>query len=126
MRLLLDTHVLLWWLDDAALLPSEARRLIADPENTIFVSVASLWEIRIKQSLGKLVMPEAFDQVLQESGFEMLSIDARHANAVVTLPLHHRDPFDRMLLAQAREENLLLLTSDRGLEPYGNPVRIVC
>lgn len=125
MRLLLDTHLLLWWLDDSPLLPDEAHRLIENPENTIFVSVASLWEIRIKQSLGKLVLPAAFQQVLRESGFELLSIDARHTEALAGLPLHHRDPFDRMLLAQAREEDLLLLSADAGLRPYGHPVRLV-
>ncbi|MFN7921544.1 MAG: type II toxin-antitoxin system VapC family toxin [Bryobacteraceae bacterium] len=124
MRFLLDTHILLWWLDDSKALPAEARRLIADPENAIFVSAASIWEISIKQSLGKLDLPNRFDEVLAQSDFEPLPVRAEHARATRELPLIHRDPFDRMLVAQARVEGLTLLTADPAVARYGALVRL--
>ena len=122
MKLLLDTHVLLWWLDDSPRLPSPMRELIADPERTVLISTATLWEIRIKQNLGRLVLPPQFDAAIDEGGFLWLPVSRKHADATSELPLHHRDPFDRMLVAQARCEQLTLLTVDARLSAYGKNV----
>jgi PIN domain nuclease of toxin-antitoxin system len=119
-KFLLDTHILLWWLDDNPLLPESLRKLIRDPENTIFVSVVVLWEIWLKQSLGKLTLPSNFKEVLDLEGFENLPLTARQASTVANLPWHHRDPFDRMLVAQAQVERLTLLTVDEHLPAYGS------
>jgi PIN domain nuclease of toxin-antitoxin system len=122
MKLLLDTHVLLWWLEDSPRLPPQMRELIADPERTVFISTASTWEIRIKQKLGKLDLPAEFDAALDASEFHWLPISRAHADATVHLPFHHRDPFDRMLICQARCESLTLLTVDERLAAYGKNV----
>jgi PIN domain nuclease of toxin-antitoxin system len=111
-KLLLDTHVLVWWLEDARALGRRGRRLIAEPENAIFVSSVSIWELRIKQAIGKIVLPDTFEAELANEGFESLSMTATHAHAVKDLPMYHRDPFDRMLIAQARCDDLVLLTHD--------------
>ena len=124
MRLLLDTHILLWWLANDASLPETAAAQIRDPETVIFVSAVSLWEIWLKHSLGKLELPADFEQILAEEGFENLSLSGEHARGVALLPWHHRDPFDRMLVAQARVENLRLLTADSALSAYGDFVLI--
>jgi PIN domain nuclease of toxin-antitoxin system len=121
-RVLLDTHVLLWWLEGSAQLPGSARALIADPENTIFVSAVSMWEIWLKQSLGKLRLSDGFEDALAAESFENLPLSAAHAREVARLPWLHRDPFDRMLLAQARVAGLRLLTSDEALAAYSEPV----
>ena len=122
MKLLLDTHVLLWWLDDSLRLPPQMRELIADPERTVFISAATAWEIRIKQKLGKLDLPADFDAALDTSEFHWLSISRVHADATAHLPFHHRDPFDRILIAQAQCESLILLTVDKRLAAYGKNV----
>jgi len=122
MKLLLDTHVLLWWLDDSPRLPHQMRELIADPEQTVFISTATVWEIRIKQSLGKLDLPTDFDAALDASDFNWLGISRLHADATAHLPFHHRDPFDRMLIAQAQCESLILLTVDERMAVYGKNV----
>jgi len=119
MNLLLDTHVLLWWLDDHPALQPRAREAIAEGSNLAFVSAASVWEIRIKQSLGKLEIPLDFREVLEAQPFHFLDITAEHAHAVGDLPRHHRDPFDRMLIAQATVERLTVVTSDDRFEAYG-------
>jgi PIN domain nuclease of toxin-antitoxin system len=119
LRLLLDTHIILWWLGDDPLLSQSVAALIRESENIIFVSAASLWEIWLKQSLGKLELPEEFEDVLAAESFESLPLTAAHTREVARLPWHHRDPFDRMLLAQARVENLTLLTADSALAAYG-------
>ena len=125
MKLLLDTHLLLWWLDASPSLPAQARTLIGDPENTVFLSAVSLWEIWLKQSLGKLRLPPVFEQCLAREAFEALPLTASHARQVALLPWHHRDPFDRMLVAQALAERLVLLTADEALAAYGECVRLV-
>lgn len=121
----MDTHLLLWWLADLRSLSSSARTLIADPDNTIFVSAVSVWEIWLKESLGKLRLPSDFEVRLEAEPFENLPLTATHARQVALLPWHHRDPFDRMLVAQARAEKLELLTADRLLSAYGAAVRVV-
>jgi PIN domain nuclease of toxin-antitoxin system len=122
MNLLLDTHVLLWWLDANPTLSEKAKSAVADGNNLVFVSAAVIWEIRIKQALGKLVIPANFRRVLDRQPFEMLSISAEHAHAVGDLPPHHRDPFDRMLVAQAIVERLTIVTRDTAIEEYKIPV----
>ncbi len=102
-----------------------ARDIIAAPENIIFVSAVSLWEIWLKQSLGKIALPPDFAGRLAEEQFESLPLTAAHTRGVAALPWHHRDPFDRMLLAQARAERLVFLTADLALTAYGAPARIV-
>ena len=125
MRILLDTHLLLWWLAGSSSLSDEARRLIGDPDNTVFVSAVSLWEIWLKESLGKLRLPKDFEERLAAESFESLPLTATQARQVALLPWHHRDPFDRMLVAQARAENLILLTGDDVVSAYGEFVRLV-
>ena len=124
MKLLLDTHLILWWLMDSPSLSAAARALISDPANTIFISAVSLWEIWLKESLGKLRLPPAFDESLAAQSFESLPLTAAQARRVALLPWHHRDPFDRMLVAQAQAEGLTLLTADPALGPYGDFVRM--
>ena len=108
MNLLLDTHVLLWWLDDNPDLSRRARTAIADGNNLVFVSAAVIWEIQIKHALGKLKIPTNFRNVLEQQAFELLDVTVEHAYAVGKLPLYHRDPFDRILVAQAKLENMIL------------------
>lgn len=123
MRLLLDTHVLLWWLDDNPALSAEARDLISLGENEVYVSAISAAEIAIKSSVGKLRIPSDLEQQLDRNAFAPLPLRVRHGLAVETLPLHHRDPFDRLLIAQARCEDLTLATADRMFAAYD--IRIV-
>ena len=125
MKVLLDTHLILWWLSDSPLLAAEARVLIGDPENTVFVSAVSVWEIWLKESLGKLRLPPDFEQKLAVASFESLPLTAEHARQAASLPWHHRDPFDRMLVAQAKVEKLTLLTADEIVKAYGDFVRLV-
>ncbi len=124
MRLLLDTHIVLWWLLADKQLPLLARKLVSDRGNTIFVSAVSIWEIRLKESLGKLSVPADFELRLNAESFEALPLTAKHAHAAGTLPWHHRDPFDRMLVAQAQVEKLQLLTADGVVGAYGSFVLV--
>ena len=119
--LLLDTHVVLWWLDDPAALEAPARRLIADPRNRVFVSAAVAWEITVKRQLGKLDAPDNLETALAEERFQHLPITVRHALAVAELPAIHGDPFDRIQIAQARLEGLTIVTRDRTIPRYGVP-----
>lgn len=125
MRILIDTHLLLWWLANSPSLPAQARALISDPGNTIFVSAVSLWEIWLKESLGKLRLPPDFQTRLAGESFESLPLTAAQTHRVAVLPWHHRDPFDRMLIAQAQAENLVFLTADERVTPYGDFVTVV-
>jgi len=125
LKILLDTHLLLWWLAGSPSLPVEARELISDPENAVFVSAVSLWEIWLKQSLGKLTLPPDFKEKLAAEAFESLPLTAAHAQQVALLPWHHRDPFDRVLVTQARVAGLVLLTADDAVAAYGEFVRLV-
>ena len=119
--LLLDTHVVLWWLDDPAALEAPARRLIADPRNRVFVSAAVAWEITVKRQFGKLDAPDNLETALAEERFQHLPITVRHALAVAELPAIHGDPFDRLQVAQARLEGLTIVTRDRTIPRYGVP-----
>ena len=121
MNLLLDTHVALWAITDSPRLSSEARRLIASEQTTVFVSVASLWEISIKHSLGRGDMPIGAQEAMgyfRASGYRLLAIAPEHAIAVADLPPHHYDPFDRMIVAQALVEPLRLVTHDAKVQLY--------
>ncbi len=118
MNLLLDTHVLLWWLNDAEELSGKALSAITAPENLVFVSAVAVWECRIKQALGKLNLPVRFAEVLSSQPFLALDVSAAHAHGVADLPPIHRDPFDRMLASQARLEGLVLVTADKCLHRY--------
>ena len=118
-RFLLDTHVLLWSLAAPERLDPAAREAIRDPGHVVFVSTASVWELAIKAALGKLTMPDDLDDQLRLNRFDVLDITFGHARAVEHLPPHHRDPFDRMLIAQARVEGLTLITRDPQVQRYG-------
>ena len=122
MNLLIDTHVLLWALDDDATLSPAARTAITDGHNVVFVSAATAWEIVSKQALGKLRAPTGdYLHELQRHRFTPLDITTEHALAVEGLPPHHADPFDRMLVAQAQVEKLTLVTRDERLLSYAVP-----
>ena len=121
MDLLLDTHAILWWLQDSRRLGARARKAILDPQASVYLSSASVWEIAIKSGLGRLrlrVDPEECIPALFAEGFLPLPIGIHHALAVRTLPLHHADPFDRILIAQARSDSLTLVTADPQIEAY--------
>jgi len=124
-RLLLDTHVWLWWNTEPERLSSAARRQIGDSRNEVFLSAASVWEIAIKQRLGKLPLPEpVYSYVtrrLADDDVQPLAISVEHAAGVETLELRHRDPFDRILIVQARHDGLRLLTADDQVLAYGSP-----
>jgi len=124
-RLLLDTHVWLWWNTEPERLSGPTRRQIGDPANEVFLSAASVWEMAIKRRLGKLPLPEPVSAYvsrrLATSDIRGLSVSLHHAAAVESLELLHRDPFDRLLLVQARHEGLRLLTSDDEVLAYGSP-----
>ena len=122
MRVLLDTHVLLWWLRDDPRLSPTARTMMADGRTELLWSAASSWELAIKVRIGKIRLPSApriyVPQKLREQNLTPLSVEQSHALQVAELPLHHRDPFDRLLVAQCQVERLPLLTSDRLLRQY--------
>ena len=118
MRLLLDTHALLWWIGDEDRLNKASFAMIASRDNEILVSAASLWEISTKRNLGKLQAPENMCRVVQEKGFTGLPISLIHAETAGALPLLHRDPFDRMLVAQAKIEGLTLMSDDPRIAQY--------
>lgn len=128
MRLLLDTHLILWWQGMRALVPAAARDLIEDTDAPVYVSRASLWEIAIKLSLGKLrVDLPRFCERVAADGFSWLPIENAHILQVAALPafVDHKDPFDRLLVAQSLSEPLVLLTADARLARYGSTIRVV-
>jgi PIN domain nuclease of toxin-antitoxin system len=117
-KLLLDTHILLWWLANDAKLPRSAATAIADGENFVAVSAASAWEIVIKKAAGRLEAPDDLLEAIEANNFDALSISPAHALAAGALPAHHADPFDRMLIAQARAEALTVVTVDGRFSNY--------
>jgi PIN domain nuclease of toxin-antitoxin system len=117
MRLLADTHVVLWWLADDARLNDDLKTVL-DVEPDVYVSAATVWEVAIKQAIGKLRAPVDLAERVSESGFRELPILARHAAVAGRLPPIHRDPFDRMLIAQAQSEDLMLVTRDANIRQY--------
>ncbi|WP_456380918.1 type II toxin-antitoxin system VapC family toxin [Hydrogenimonas sp.] len=125
MKLLLDTHVLIWWLYDDPRLAKHHRDLIMETDNTIFVSAASFWEIEIKRARGNLIIDPAYPEAIEEEGFAALPIDPRHTLALHRLPDHHQDPFDRILIAQSVVEELTLLSIDRKIARYGDCIKLL-
>lgn len=125
MNLLLDTHVALWAITDSPRLPQTARELIRSPKTTVWVSVASVWEIAIKHSLGRGDMPVSSQDAVRyfhESGYRLVAIEAEHVVAVEGLPTHHQDPFDRILVAQALIEPMRLMTHDPLVALYSDTI----
>lgn len=128
MRLLLDTHILLWAAGDPGRLTPEARNLLDDPATELLFSTASIWEVVIKRALGREdfhIEPRQFRDGLIQHGYSELAIRSEHTLAVGLLPFIHKDPFDRMLIAQAQVENITLLTTDKKLSLYSDPVKII-
>lgn len=128
MKLLLDTQVLLWAASEPKRLSARARKMLSDPENELMFSAASLWEVTIKNSLGRAdfrVEPRVLRRALLDNGYIELPITSQHAVSVEALPDIHRDPFDRLLLAQATSEGVVLVTADDVLASYPGPIRKV-
>lgn len=123
MRLLIDTHSFLWFVHGDSRLSARARRLIAGAANDRYLSLASVWEMAIKLSVGKLSLGQPIEtfipQLLNQNGIFLLGVDILHAAEVAVLPLHHRDPFDRMLVAQAQVERMPIVSNDSALDAYG-------
>ena len=122
MQLLIDTHILIWFLEGNNLLSKPNRQIIADSNNDVFISIASLWEIAIKISIGKLTLNNPLADVIKQiaaDDIEILPISPEHILSVSTLPFHHRDPFDRIIISQAQIENLPVMTDDREFKNYG-------
>ena len=125
MNLLIDSHVLIWWLVDPELLSRPARSAIEDPLNAIYVSAVTGYEIELKRSRDRLLglLPHDLEQVVLDEGFMWISVTPGDAITAGRLPLHHRDPWDRLLVAQAMRTRLVLVSADEGLAPYG--VRLI-
>ncbi len=120
MRLLLDSRAYLWWLMDDRSLPPAARQAISEPQSIVFVSAATIWELGIKQQLGRLRVEDAdLEAEIGENDFLELPMEARHAQQAAALPPHHPDPFDRMLIAQTQAEGLVCITDDEEFADYG-------
>jgi len=123
MRLLLDTHVFLWFIEGSVRLSKSAKDHIEDQSHDLYLSIASLWEMAVKISLGKLDVPQPFAEFMQShlamSSIGLFEISPQHTYAVADLPFHHRDPFDRLLAAQCLNEGLTLISSDGMFEEYG-------
>jgi PIN domain nuclease of toxin-antitoxin system len=120
--MLLDTHAALWWLADDERLGPNAIEYLTDGANEVLLSAAVVWEVAIERALGKLDVPDDFAPTLLGAGAVGLPVTLQHASAVAELPAHHRDPFDRMLIAQARLENAVLVSHDQALSAYGVPM----
>ena len=125
MSFLLDTHILLWFLENDSKLSNQVREVIINPNNLVFVSAISAWEISIKQSLGKLIAPNNLEEALRFSRLEVLAMTLAHGIKVADLPMHHKDPFDRMLIAQALVEGLTIITVDHKFKLYDVPLLII-
>jgi PIN domain nuclease of toxin-antitoxin system len=121
-KLLLDTRSALWWLGDDDRLGAVSKDLLGDASNDVLLSAAVVWEVAIKRSLGKLKVPDGFASTLIGAGAGALPVTLAHAEVVELLEWHHRDPFDRMLIAQASVEQAVLISNDPALRPYGVPL----
>jgi PIN domain nuclease of toxin-antitoxin system len=122
MRVLIDTHILIWHLEGNSQLPPSQRQIISDPTNNVFISVASFWEIAIKSSRGKLSLSRSIEEIVKEvrsSTSSILLIEPEHTAEVAKLPFHHNDPFDRMIIAQAIVEDMTIITIDKNFGDYG-------
>lgn len=123
MNLLLDTHAFLWFIAGDSALSQSARSVIEDEGNNLYLSVASLWEIAIKVSIDKLTLSEPFETLipeqLAENGIELLDISVEHTALIASMPFHHRDPFDRLIAAQAKVERMTLVSVDEAFDAYG-------
>ena len=123
MKLLLDTQVVLWWTHDSRRLSGTARELVGDPRHEVLLSAVVAWEIAVKRALGKVrVRPALIPELLADGGATEVAVSVAHAAETERLPMHHRDPFDRMLVAQARVEGAVLVSSDAALRAYDVPV----
>jgi PIN domain nuclease of toxin-antitoxin system len=120
-KLLLDSHVFIWWNFEARKISPSAKLAIAEPTNDVFVSAGTVWELAIKRSLGQIRFAMPIVEAIVACGFQSMAIAGAHAEAAGTLPSHHRDPFDRILIAQVMLEGCVLVTRDRQIEPYGVP-----
>jgi PIN domain nuclease of toxin-antitoxin system len=118
MKLLIDTHAALWLLDEDTRLTPSADQMLTDRANEVLLSAAVVWEVAIKQSLGKLDAPDGFSSMLIDGGATPLPVSIEHARAVASLPWHHRDPFDRLLVAQASLEDAVIISGDERLRAY--------
>ncbi len=118
MNLLLDTHIFIWWMESSRRLPEKIQKAINNPQNDIFISSVVAWEISIKKKLGRLTIPDDIEEAIKTHHFIALPITIAHAVHTVTLPLHHKDPFDRMFVSQARVEKLTLVSTDNKLKKY--------
>ena len=118
MRLLLDTHAFVWWVTDVARLTETARSAIADPGNDVFVSTITGWEVAVKRAKGTMTAPDNLSAMVEEKRFTHLPLTFHHAEQAGKLPMHHRDPFDRFLIAQAQAEGLVLVTRDQHIPRY--------
>jgi PIN domain nuclease of toxin-antitoxin system len=123
MNVMLDTHAFLWFVLDDRQLSAPAKTLIEDPNSDVFVSPASFWEIAIKVRLGKLDLHASYDDFIYRgitgNGFVILPIEPKHTSVLTTLPMHHKDPFDRLLVVQAKVENMAIVSADEALDAYG-------
>jgi PIN domain nuclease of toxin-antitoxin system len=122
-KVLIDTNIIIWWLEDPSQIKTDAREIIENPDNQIYYSVASIWEIEIKRKVGKLNITENYIELIDNELFQCLSILKNHVLKISNLEFHHHDPFDRVLIAQAIEENLTIITSDKLFKKY--PVKIL-
>jgi PIN domain nuclease of toxin-antitoxin system len=120
--LLLDTHAFLWWMDGGASLSEIAREAISDPSTVVYLSAASAWEMSIKRGRGRLDSPTDVAGAISDNGFRELPVNVLHTQEVAELPPHHGDPFDRILIAQAKIEGLTIVTRDPAFEAYGIPL----
>ena len=118
MKYLLDTHILLWSLNEPSKLNRKTQNLISNTNNIVFVSTSTLWELQIKKSIGKISLPDNFSLLLEQGGYELLDIKVEHINKLNDLPLIHKDPFDRMLISQSICENTALITNDAEIIKY--------
>lgn len=124
MKYLIDTHVILWWLNNDKRLKESLRQILASPKEHLYLSIATAWEISIKHKTGKLSLKTTLENCFEQAKFAtILPITLKHLLALSSLPLRHRDPFDRLLIAQAKEEGLIILTNDPKFEEY--PVKIL-